>query len=182
MRAFMVMGLLLALGIGLTGFARGWFSFSTSSKEENKGLTGTVDLEQAQKDRDAVFGLFLAAKSATDQKTARGDYQQQAKTRLKAMALNLDELKAKAQNGRAVTKEKMNEAIADLNKKIETAREEFRKLQYAPPERWEAIKAHLNTVLVELETGFEKTFARFMNELTHSGREHITFFLPGVCS
>ncbi len=180
MRAFIVMGLLLALGIGVTGFARGWFSFSTSSNEENKGLT--VDLEQAQKDRDAVFGLFLAAKSATDQKTARGDYQQQAQTRLKAMALNLDELKAKAQNGRAVTKEKMNEAIADLNKKIETAREEFRKLQYAAPERWEAIRAHLNTSLDELETGFEKTFARFMNELTHSGREHITFFLSGVCS
>lgn len=182
MRAFMVIALLLAVGIGVTGFARGWFSFSTSSDEEKKGLTGTVDLEKAQKDRDAVLGLFLTAKSSRDQKTARDDYQQQAETRLKAMALNLDELMAKAKNGRAVTKEKMNEAVADLNKKTEAGREVLRELQTTTPERWEALKTHLNTSLDELETGFENTFARFMNEWTHSGRERINFFWHGVCS
>jgi archaellum component FlaC len=145
MRGFIVCVLFLAVGIGVTGYALGWFT-----------VTGDLD--------------------------ARADFQKQAETRLKAMDLNLEELRAKAENGRAVTKERMNEAIANLNKKTEAARQELRELKAATPERWEALKKHLNTSLEELETGFEKTFSRFMNEWTHSDREHNTFFWQGVCT
>jgi chromosome segregation ATPase len=160
MRAFMVIVLLLAVGIGVTGYALGWF-------------TVTGDLEKVKKGREAVVALF---------DSTRADFQKQAETRLKAMDLNLDELKAKAKNGRAVTKEQMNEAIANLNKKTEAAREELRELKTATPERWEALKTHLNTSLEELETGFEDTFSRFMSEWTHSGRERTTVFLQGFCT
>jgi hypothetical protein len=160
MRAFMVIGLLLAVGIGITGYALGC-------------LTMTNNLEKVNKDRDAVLALVHSGCA---------DFQKQAETRLKAMDLNLDELKAKAKYGRAVTKEKMNEVIANLNKKTEAAREELRELKIATPEQWEVLKTHLNTSLEELETGFEDTFSRFMSEWTHSGGERTSFFLQGFCT
>ena len=160
MRAFMVTALLLAVGIGVTGYTLGWFTVRS-------------DLEKMKKDRDAGLALFHSA---------RADFQKRVETRLKAMDLNLVELKAKAQDARAVTKEKMHEAIANLNKKTEAAREELRELKTATPEQWEALKTHLDTSLEELETGFEKTYSRFMNEWTNSDRERVTFFWQGVCT
>lgn len=160
MRVFMVTVLLLAVGVGVTGYALGWF-------------TMTGDLEKMKNDRDAGLALFHSVRS---------DFQKQAETRLKAMDLNLVELKAKAKDGRAITKEKMHEAISGLNKKTEAARVGIRELKTATPEQWEALKAHLNSFLEELETGFEDAFSRFMSEWTHSGRERITFPLQGFCT
>jgi hypothetical protein len=107
--------------------------------------------------------------------TARADFQKQAETRLARMGLSLDELEAKAKIGHAVTKERMNEAIANLQKRTEAMRKELQEIKTATPERWETLKTHLNTSLEELESGFEVSFSRFMNEWTRSGCKRLTF-------
>jgi hypothetical protein len=173
MRAFLVLLVLAIVGIGAAGFFLGWYQFSTSPDEQKKNITLTVDPEKLAKDRDAVLGMVHSATSSKDQKSAtpaadlktiRDEFQQTAATRFKAMELNLVELKVKAKNGRAVTKEKMNQAIDELNKKTEDARKELRELEVAPQEQWDGLKNRLGASLDELEKGYEKTFSRFMNE------------------
>jgi len=127
-----------------------WFQSFTSATDQQTDVT--VSVEKMRKDRD--------------------EFQQQAETRLKALDLNLAELKAKAKHGRAVTKEQMNEAIDALSTKTEAAREELRALRTAPPTRWDALKTRLSDSLEELKDGFDRTFSRFMTEWTLGPNGH----------
>jgi uncharacterized protein YPO0396 len=156
MRAFIVIVLLVAVAIGVTGFVRGWFSFSTSSDGETAGITGTIDRGKVKQDRDAAFALF---------QSSRDKYQQQADTDLKAMDRGMADLKAKAKNGREVTKDSMNETIGVLDKKTEAARAELQQLKSATTENWEALKTHFSASMTELKGEYEQASKRFMSEL-----------------
>jgi hypothetical protein len=176
MRAFIIV-LLIAVGTGITGFALGRFTSLPPPNEEKKDITSTIHPEEQWA---AVPSWLQSFTSATDQKTDitvtveemrkdRDEFQRQAETRFKAMDRNLDELKAKAKHGRAVTKEQMNEAIDALKAKTEAARAELRALGAAPQERWDALKTGLNASLEELKDGFDRAFSRFMAEWARSG-------------
>jgi hypothetical protein len=156
MRAFIVIVLLVAVGIGVTGFVRGWFSFSTSSDGETAGITGTIDRGKVKQDRDAALALF---------QSARDKYQQQADTDLKAMDRGMADLKAKAKTGRDVTKDSMNETIVALDKKTEAARTELQGLKSATTENWEGLKTHFGASMTELKSEYEQASKRFMSEL-----------------
>lgn len=152
MRAFIAILLLLAVGIGIAGLALGWFNFSTSCHDQESDITAALDdSEKLTADRE--------------------EFQQLAEIRFKVMDLNLSELKVKADNGRAVTRDKMTQAIDDLNSQTEAAREILRQLKTATPERWHALRTRLGASLEELEKGFEKVFSRFMSESTRSASE-----------
>jgi hypothetical protein len=176
MRAFIIV-LLLAVGIGIAGFALGWFTSLPPPNEERRDSNSTIHPKELGA---AMLSWCQSFTSATDQKreiTAtvaemkkeRHEFQQQAETRFKAMDLNLAELRAKAKQGRAVTKEQMNEAIDVLKAKTEAARAELRALGAAPQERWDALKTGLNASLEELKDGFDRAFSRFMAEWARSG-------------
>lgn len=151
MRAFIAKSLLVAVGIGIAGLILGWFDFSTSVHDHEIDPTALNDSEKSTKEHDA--------------------FQQRADIRFKAMDLNLEELKAKAKNGRAVTRDNMTQMIDDLNAKTEAARKELRDLKTATSEGWNALKTRLDASLNELEKGFEKAFSRFMSESTRSAGE-----------
>lgn len=164
MRVFIVIVLLLATGIGVAGFALGWFNISTSPDEQKRGLTLTIDPDKVKKDRGSVLGWFQPSTPPQEQKTDsavaaekgkkdRDDFEQQAEIQFKAADRSLDELKAKAnaKNGHDVTKEKMNQAIDDLTKKTEDAREKLRELKTATQERWDALRTRLSASLEELK-------------------------------
>lgn len=155
MRIFSVSDSLLALALSSFALALAWFAFSMPLDEED--VSPPANTRQMKADRASVVDLSPSQKE-------RSNFQQEAGNRLKAMNLSLDQLKAKAENGRAVTKEQMNAAITDLDKKTQAAREELRQLEAALPERLDVLKARLNTSLQELEDHFEKAFSRFMNE------------------
>jgi hypothetical protein len=164
MRAFIVIVLLLAVGIGITGFALGWFTFSTAPNEEKRDLTLTVDPEKMKKDRDAFTALFYKKTDATptvEGKTDRAEFQKQAETRLTAMDRNLDDLKVKAKTAGSETKDAMNREIGDLNQRTEAAREELKELRSASHERYESMRTRVETALNELKDGFEKAASRF---------------------
>lgn len=152
MRVFIVIVLLVAVGIGITGFVRGWFGFSTSPDEENTNVTFKVDNEKWKKDRDAVLGVFH---------TSRDTFQKQAETRLDGMDKALDELKVKAKTAAAETKAPMDQAIVELGKQSQAARSELKELGAATPETYEALKTRLNVAMEDLRVGLEKAAARF---------------------
>lgn len=158
MRTFIVTLLAVVVGIVIAGFGLGWFKFYTSPGEQNPSLTLSVNEQQVKHDR--VIGG----------KDERDEFLAQSEKRFKAMDLNLAELKTKAniKNGLAATKERMDEAIADLRTRTEAARVELQEFKTATPERRDALKAHLSSTLQELEARFEKVFSRFMNEWTLS--------------
>lgn len=152
MRVFITILLLLTVGTGIAWLALGWFNFSTS-------CTSCHDQES-----DITVVLDDSEKLTAD----REEFQQLAEIRFTAMDLNLNELKVKAKHGRAVTRDKMTQAIDDLNSQTEAAREILQQLMTATPERWHALRANLGVSLAELEKGFEKVFSRFMSESTRS--------------
>jgi pyruvate/2-oxoglutarate dehydrogenase complex dihydrolipoamide acyltransferase (E2) component len=175
MRTFLVLGLLLVLGVVVTGFALGWFELSTSRGEPNSSITLAVDAEKLKADRDTVLSPFHAhaqASQANKEMAAepapvqneREHFIQQLDTRFKAMDLNLTELQAKAKNGRIITRDDMSNVIEALAKKTQAARAEFSELKTAAAADWNTLKAHLCTSLDELKVDYEKAFARFMNE------------------
>ncbi len=173
MRLFLAILFLLALAGAGAGFALGWFHVSTSLTEQEHDRAVSVDRDKGTTDRHAASGWFEAPPSApgheNDLTTGTGaedreHFLQRAERRFKALELRLSELQTKAQHGRAVTKEKINQAIDDLAGKTAAARLELRELRTAPPERWDALKAHLGTSLEALEDGCQKVFSRFMNE------------------
>jgi predicted ferric reductase len=137
MRGFIVIVLLLAVGIGITGFVRGWF---------------TVDQEKLEKDRDAALALFHSS---------RDTFQKQAETRLNGMEKNLDQLKAKAKTATAETKDELDQAISDLGDKTRSARAELKELGAATQENYDSLKTHLDAALDDLKVGFEKAVSRF---------------------
>jgi septal ring factor EnvC (AmiA/AmiB activator) len=147
MRAFIVLVLLLAVGIAITGFALGWFSFSTSSNDGKSGLTVTVDPNKIKQSRDSVLGMFHAS---------RDTFQKQTETRLQGMDRNLDELKAKSKTASAETKEQLNQSIDDLGNKMQVARAELKELGTATQEGYEAVKTRLSASMEDLKRGFEK--------------------------
>lgn len=179
MGKFIVIVLVVVVGLGIAGFALGWFTFATSPDKQKTGITLSVDREKVKKDRDALVGAFRpsakeqkkdSATTVGGGKTERDAFLAQSETRFKAMDLNLAELKtkAKAKNGLAVTQEKMDQAIGELTGKTEAARVELQELKTAAPERWDDLKTHFSGAMEALETRFEQTFARFMNEWTRS--------------
>jgi hypothetical protein len=178
MRTFIIVLLIaVGIGIGITGFALGRFTSLPPPNEEKKDITSTTHPKEQWA---AVPSWLQSFTSTTDQKTDitvtveemrkdRDEFQRQAETRFKAMDRNLDELKAKAKHGRAVTKEQMNEAIDALKAKTEAARAELRALGAAPQERWDVLKTGLNASLEELKDGFDSAFSRFMAEWARDG-------------
>lgn len=177
MQKFIVIALIVGVGLGIAGFGLGWFKFFTSPGEEKTSITLSVDRDKVKKDRDAVLNVFRTSNKDVKKDNAamvagvkadRDAFLTRSETRIKAMDQNLAELntKAKSKSGFAVTKEKMNQAIGELITKTEAARLELQDLKAATPERWDALKTHLSGTLGEVEAGFEKVFARFMNEWT----------------
>jgi hypothetical protein len=152
MRVFIVIVLLLVVGIGITGFALGWFNFSTSSNAGRRDLTLTIDPDQVKKDRDGVLALFHSS---------RDSFQKQTETQLKGMDRSMDELKAKAKTASAATKDELNQAINDLGNKTQAAREELKELGTATQEGYDSRKTHLDAAMAELKVGFEKAASRF---------------------
>lgn len=152
MRAFVVFVLLLAVGIGIAGFAFGWFAFSSSPNDGKRDLTVTIDPNKVKHDRDTVLGLFH---------TSRAEYQKQTETRLQGMDRSLDELKAKAKTAGAATKTQLNEAIDELGKKTQVAREELKELGAATQEGYDAIKTRLSASMEALKDGYDKAGSRF---------------------
>jgi predicted nucleic acid-binding Zn-ribbon protein len=166
MRAFVVIMLFLAVAVAATGYALGWFQFSTSLAEQKRDLTVTVDRDKVKADRDAV----TAASDDAGQKD-RTHFLQRAESRFKALESRVTELQDKAKHGRAVTKDKINLAIDDLARKTAAARVELRELNTANDERWDALKTRVGTSLHALEDACEQAFSRFMNEDARGGRD-----------
>jgi septal ring factor EnvC (AmiA/AmiB activator) len=152
MRTFVVILLLLVVGIGIAGFALGWFNFSTSPKDGKTDLTVTVDPNKIKQDRDSVLGWFH---------TSRDEFQKQTETRLQGMDRSLEELKAKAKTVSAETKDQLNEAITELDKKTQVARAELKELGASTKEGYDAIKTRLTASLDDLQGGLEKASTRF---------------------
>jgi len=152
MRAFIVIVLLLAVGIAVTGFALGWFTFSAPTQDGKRDLTVTVDSNKLKQDRDTVFGWF---------RTSRDEFQKKTETSLQGMDRTLDEFKAKAKTADAETKEQMNAAITELDKKTQVARAELKELGGSTKEGFDAIKARLTASMDDLQVGFEKASTRF---------------------
>jgi hypothetical protein len=172
--------LLLAVRTGITESALRWFASSPALTERQTDITLT-DPDALRQDGGPVLGKSLPSPKypktdtpVTVEKMTKDwdDFQQRVETRFKAMDRNLEELKAKAKHGRAVTKEQMNEAIDALNTKTEAAREELRALRTAPLEHWDALKTGLNASLEELKDGFDRTFSRFMTEWARGRKGH----------
>lgn len=151
MRTFLVIVVLLAIGIGIGGFALGWFNFSTSSTDDKKGFTVTVDPDKVKHDRDAVLALFHSS---------RDTFQNQTETQLKGMDRNLAELKEKAKTASAETRDQLTQKINDLGKKTQSARQELRELGSATQEDYDAVKARVTAAMVELKDGFDKAGSR----------------------
>jgi predicted ferric reductase len=137
MRGFIVFVLFLAVGIGITGFALGWF---------------TVDQEKMNKDRDAALALFHSS---------RDTFQKQAETRLNGMDKDLEGLKAKAKTASVDTKVDLDQTISDLGDKTRAARAELKELGAATQENYDSLKTHLDVALKDLKSGFEKAISRF---------------------
>lgn len=152
MRAVIVILVLVAVGIGITGIVLGWFTFSTAPNEDKRDITLTVDSKKIKKDQDAFVGLF---------RQNRADFQKQAETRLTAMDRNLDDLKVKAKIAGSETKDAMDKEIGDLNQRTEAAREEVKELRTASQERYESMRTRVDASLNELKDGFDKAASRF---------------------
>jgi hypothetical protein len=164
MRAFIVILLLLAVGIGITGFARGWFSFSSSPNEEKRDLTVSVDQAKMKKDRDAFLALFhkkTDASATVEGKTDRAEFQKQAETRLTAMDRKLDDMRVKAKTAGSGTKDAMNKEIGDLNQRTDAAREELKELRSASQEQYDSVRTRVEAALTELKDGFDRAAPRF---------------------
>jgi DNA anti-recombination protein RmuC len=164
MRAFIVIVLLLAVGIGITGFALGWFSFSSAPNEGKQDVTLSVDPAKIKKDRDSVLGWFHKKTDTTaagEGKTDRAEFQKQAETQLTAMDRKLNDMKVKAKTAGNDTKDAMNKEIGDLTQRTEAAREELKELRTASEERYESMRTHTEAALNELQNGFEKAASRF---------------------
>lgn len=163
MRTFIVIVLLLAAGIGLGGYALGWF-------------TVTVDQDKVKQDRNTVLDVFRPspkeegkpdADASVDQgKVDRDEFQQQAEAQFTAMDLSLLELRVRAKSGHEATKENMIRAIDELTKNAASARGELRELSSSTREQWDALKTRLGASLQALKVGLERAFAQFMNERT----------------
>jgi len=152
MRVFVVIVLLLVVGIGIGGFALGWFNFSTSPNDGKRDLTVTVDPNKIKQDQDTVLSLFH---------TSRDEFQKQTETRLQGMDRSLEELKAKAKTAGAETKDQLNEAITELGKKTQVARAELKELGASTKEGYDAIKTRLSASMDDLQGGFDKASTRF---------------------
>jgi hypothetical protein len=151
MRTFIVIGLILALGIGIAGFAFGWFNFSTSSNDGKSHITLTVDQEKLKKDRDKALAVFH---------TSRDEFQKQAEIQLKGMDRSLDELKVKAKTASAESKDQLNQAIKDLGNKTQAVRQELKELGTATQEGYDTRKTHLDAAMEELKVGLDKAGSR----------------------
>lgn len=171
MRTFTLSVLFLAVGSGIAGLALGWFPFASWPRAGKTDLVVTVASDEVPVGHETFFGVIqpnLEEQTrdvpVLDRNKDRDEFHREAETRLRAMDLNLLELNAKAKTGHAVTQERMNEAIADLTKRTESVRTELRELKAATPVRWMGLKSRLAISLQKLESGFEQTFSRFMNE------------------
>lgn len=168
MRSFILIGLLLAVG----GFIL-WFA--TSLSEQKVDFTHPLDTEMGTTDPDIQQKLATAAIEPVRQD--REKFLQGAETRFQVLDRSLNELQAKAKNGRVIIKDKMNQVIGELAKKTEAARTQLGEFKNATAEPWHVLKERFSTTLDELEEAYEKAASQFMNEnamLTTSLRETIT--------
>jgi hypothetical protein len=170
MRAFIGIMLLVAVGIGVAGFALGWFKFSSSPNEEKRDLTLTVDPDKMKQDRDKAVGFLHSGKSSNGEKTdttaaegetkGREKFHQQAETRLRAMDRGLVELKSKAKTSSGEARDRINEAVDDLSKRTDSAREELKELQGTSQEGYDAVKTRFSAAMTALKDDFEKAGTR----------------------
>ncbi len=152
MRFIIVVVVLVVVGIGVAGFSLGWFTFSSSTSEQKRDVTLSVDPEKIKKSRDAVTGLFHTSHAA---------YQTEVETQLKGMDKSLDELKVKAMKADGETKNQLNQTISDLGKKTQAVRDELKELASTAQDGYEAAKTRLSVSLAELKVGFDKAGTRF---------------------
>lgn len=141
MKNLLILLVIVAVGIGATGYALGWFKGTTLSTRDKTDVTVTVDKDKWRQDRDA--------------------FQKQAEARLKDLDQSIDELKTKSKSATAEAKVQYDEAISTLSKKAATTREEIRELGDVTQDRWESTKTRLSASLDDLKNGFEKAVSRF---------------------
>ena len=141
MKNLLILVVIVAIGVGATGYALGWFKGSTLSTKDKTDVTVTVDKEKWRQDRDA--------------------FQKQAEAKLKDLDQSIDELKTKSKSATAEAKVQYDEAISALSKQATAARAEIRELGDATQDRWESVKTRLSASLDDLKNGFEKAVSRF---------------------
>ncbi len=122
----------------------------------------TQDKRSRNRTDEAAQGAKQEARRAAEKTEAQKDeYERKLKAKLDDLDRSIDTLKARAKKTNARERVKLNEAIADLQKKRASAGQRFDELKSASARAWEDLKVGIEAAMDDLENACERAASHF---------------------
>jgi len=130
----------LAVGVAVVGYVRGWYTFSSVLAGDSKTrMTVVVDQKKWQQDRDAFVRRATPIIGQLEKK--------------------LNDLVAQSKQADPAAQPAINQEIQNLTQKHEELKNDVKNLENGTQDHWEANGSQVSQKLDNLKTGFQRVFS-----------------------
>jgi len=143
MRGFLVFLLIVIVGVGILGYAMGWYTVSTRTEDGKPSLTVSVEKDKWIHDRDAAYD--------------------KVKQEMKEIDQEIDSLKAKAKapETNEETRKEIDTEVVKAEERRKDMDHELDQLKTSTKEEWQIVHGKLSTAYDDVKAGLARAISRF---------------------